>query len=1100
LGVYSPKNDRHVILDEVFTCCSPLGRGVKCSFWLTCPIVKNPLWTKALKSSADPERSRHLLDSLVAAGTRSHLEKFSADSMRVFAALSGGSQALGDLLLAHPDWLSLLDTERLKFPRRAQGFQQEVGRLLGPALKAQDYAGSLTKLRRFKQRELFRIAARDLARLSNVVEITCELSDVADVCLEAVFWIVWSQFTARFGQPFHQDPDGRWQPTAFCVLGLGKLGGQELNYSSDVDLMFVYDDEGEVFKEAPNNRERRHPAGESSEKCDPPAGCRRSQSSHQFFSKLAEAFSAEVSRTTEDGFLFRVDLRLRPEGDAGPLVRSLESYENYYAQWGQTWERMMLIKARHVAGDKGLAAEFIEMVQPFRFPHSISERVLHEVTAVKDRIEREVVGADELERNVKLGRGGIREIEFIVQSLQVLHAGRLPFLQIFQTLPGLEKLEQYHLLAGDETAPLAAAYRFLRDTEHRLQMENNLQTHTLPADQQAQLRLARLTGLNSWEGFESALQTHTGNVRRIYDKLLKRESPEAPAILPPEFDGAESAWEQLLAGHSFREPETAFRVFKEFAEGPCDVHVSPRTAELARELILKFLALCPGRKPEAGSRRPEGRSQKSGNERKESDLRPPASDRRLSDPDRVLTRLASFISAYAARVPLLELWNANPSLFELMLLLFDRSEFLAEMAIRTPDLIDDVVAGDRLRQRKTAEQILKELRRGSADADQFLWLRRYHETELMRLGLRDILGLADFEQNLAELSALADACLQYALEVVMRKHRIKAPPMAILGLGKLGGREIDYGSDLDLLFVTDAKAKELPGLQRLAVEVMELVSRRTEQGIVFHTDARLRPDGEKGLLVNPLDAYEQYYRHRAQLWEIQALTRTRPVAGDLKSGERFKKLAAALTDFRNAEHRFGPTETMARATRRGGARCSEIPACFTFDWKEQIHQMRLRIEKERTPRGQDDLAIKTGRGGLMDAEFIAQALCLENGWHEPNTLRALERGREAVGVQPSGCEKAAGTPKRKLQLTAADWDKLIDAYHRLRRVEGILRRWSYEGEVVLPDDPAPYYRVSVRCGFATPEAFRNALAKWRKAIREIYEGVFTAEAQRRRGK
>ena len=171
--------------------------------------------------------------------------------MRVFAALSGGSQALGDLLLAHLDWLSLLDVERLKFPRRAQGFQQELGRLLGPALKAQDYAAALTELRRFKQREVFRIAARDLARLSNVVEITRELSDVADVCLEAVFQIIRLQFTARFGRPFHQDADGHWQPTAFAVLGLGKLGGQELNYSSDVDLMFVYDDEGEVFKEPP---------------------------------------------------------------------------------------------------------------------------------------------------------------------------------------------------------------------------------------------------------------------------------------------------------------------------------------------------------------------------------------------------------------------------------------------------------------------------------------------------------------------------------------------------------------------------------------------------------------------------------------------------------------------------------------------------------------------------------------------------------------------------------------------------------------------------------------------------------------------------------
>ena len=987
-----------------------------------------------MKTSADPERSRHLLDSLVAAGARPQLEKFSADSLRAFAALSGGSQALGNLLLAQPDWLQLLDIERLKFPRRAQGFQQELGRLLGPALKAQDYAAALTELRRFKQRELLRIAARDLVRLSNVVEITRELSDVADVCLEAVFQIVRLQFTGRFGRPFHQNADGRWQPTAFCVLGLGKLGGQELNYNSDVDLMFVYDDEGEVFKETPTEKKTPH----------------ATLSNHQFFSKLAEAFSAEISRTTEDGFLFRVDLRLRPEGDAGPLVRSLESYENYYAQWGQTWERMMLIKARQVAGDKGLAAEFVEMIQPFRYPHSISQRVLQEVTLVKDRIEREVVGADKLERNVKLGRGGIREIEFIVQSLQVLHAGHSPFLQISQTLPCLEKLLQYHLLADDETQQLAAAYRFLRDVEHRLQMENNLQTHTIPADRRAQLRLARLMDFKSPEQFESALQTHTGNVRRIYDRLLKSESPEAKALLPLEFAGAESEWEKLLAAHSFRDPKTAFGVFKEFAEGPGDVHVSPHTAELARELIPKFLALCVDTSS-------TGAAPVSVQKTEVRDRRDACAA--LSDPDRVLTRLASFISAYAARVPLLELWNGNPALFELMLLLFDRSEFLAEMAIRTPDLIDDVVAGGRLRQRKTAEQISKELRYGRDDPDQFLWLRRYHETELMRLGLRDILGLGDFEQNLAELSALAEACLQYALEAVMRQNRIKKPPLVVIGLGKLGGGEIDYGSDLDILFVTDAKTKELPKLQRLAVAVMELMSRRTEQGIVFHTDARLRPDGEKGLLVNTLGAYGEYYRHRAQLWEIQALTRTRPVAGDLKLGEQFQKLAALLANFSKPSHPL---------------------AAFTPDWKKQIHQMRLRIEKERTPCGQDDLAIKTGKGGLMDAEFVAQALCLENGWQEPNTLRALERGRDA-GILPDAAQ-------------------LLESYRALRRVEGILRRWSYEGEIVLPDDPAPYYRVSVRCGFTTPEEFRKALARRRQAIRESYKKAFQRQTAGAQGK
>jgi glutamate-ammonia-ligase adenylyltransferase len=533
--------------------------------------------------------------------------------------------------------------------------------------------------------------------------------------------------------------------------------------------------------------------------------------------------------------------------------------------------------------------------------------------------------------------------------------------------------------------------------------------------------------------FEKARHAHSRKVRRSFDALFRPEKSVAPrGPFPREFHGQEMEWKRVLAEHSFRDPDNAFQVLREFVEGPGYVHVSPRIVELAHQLLPKFFALCPKRPAE--SEVPDSRSQL------------------LSDPDRVVTRLDSFISAYGARSVLFELWNRNPSIFELLLKLFDRSEFLAKLSIHTPDMVDELVTSGRLRQRKTAAETLRDLRHGSKDPDQSLWLRRYHQVELMRIGLRDILGLADPEQYLTELSALADACLQYAVEASMRNRKLKTPPFAVIGLGKLGGAEIDYGSDLDILFVADSTAKDLRKLQPMAVEVIELLSARTEMGIVFLTDARLRPDGEKGLLVNTLRAYEEYYRQRAQLWEIQSLTRTRSVAGDLKLGERFQQLAARLTNF---------------------AKPNLPLAAYSPDWKQTIHKMRMRIEKERTPVGQDDLAIKTGKGGLMDAEFIAQALCLENGWHEANTLRALERGRRA-GVLP-------------------DAEKLIANYRQLRRVEGILRRWSYEGETVLPDDQAPFYRVAVRCGFRTPEDFRNAMADCRSAIREVYERVMVVK-------
>jgi glutamate-ammonia-ligase adenylyltransferase len=561
-------------------------------------------------------------------------------------------------------------------------------------------------------------------------------------------------------------------------------------------------------------------------------------------------------------------------------------------------------------------------------------------------------------------------------------------------------------------------------------------------------------------------------VRGVYDRLLKSEESSPAALLPAEFEAAEAEWTKLLPMRCFRDPEKAFKLLREFALGPGYGHISSRTTELAWRLIPKIIALCPVKSAAQGPPSP-----------KEAEVlgtdRMPA---RLSDPDRVLARLDTFISAYGARSTLYEVWTNNPSLFELILLLFDRSEFLAETAIRTPDMVEELMLSGHLRRRKNAAEVLRELELGRKDADQKLWLRQYHKSEFMRIGLRHILGLADCEQNLEELSALADACLQYALEIAMTRRRLKTPPFATIGLGKLGGREIDYGSDLDIVFVAPPHTRSLERLQPLAAEVMELLTASTELGVAFRVDARLRPDGEKGLLVNTLTAYEEYYRRRARLWEIQALTRPRPVAGDAEVGAAFMRMAATLTDFTqtNVQAGFVAPSPLDQGSRKPSGKIPirprrDVPSglsCYGPDWKQQVHQMRLRIERERTPPGKDALAFKTGAGGLVDAEFIAQAICLEQGWQEPNTLRALERAVSA-GI-----------------LGAEDSSQLLPNYRQLRRMEAILRRWSYEGEAILPDDPAPMYRVAVRCGWRNAAEFTAALAGWRSAIRKVYERFF----------
>jgi glutamate-ammonia-ligase adenylyltransferase len=966
-------------------------------------LAQLPVWKKALQGCADPVRARHVLEQLAQTASGASLTKISPDAAQIACALFAGSQWAGEVIVKHPDWLpDIINEERIKFPRRKEGLKREI-----ESAPRESFEGALTQLRLFKQREMVRIAARDLARLADATRITLEISNVADVCLEAVLHLCAGPLESKLGVPYHKDADGNWIPTEFAVLGLGKLGGEGLNYSSDVDLMFVYSEEGSVFREPPRKND----------------AAARASSTHQYYKRLVQSFVAEVTRQTADGSLYRIDLRLRPEGDAGPLVRSLPSYENFYAQWGQTWERMMLLKARGIAGSQSLAADFLETVQPFRYPRSLSEGVLREIAAMKERTETEIVKSGEIDRNVKLGRGGIREIEFVAQTLQLLHGGRVPFLQERQTLPALQKLVQYKFLERAEADSLYAAYLFLRDIEHRLQMESNLQTHTIPTDAKARERLARLMGFKTAAAFEKARAGLAAEVRASFDRLLRPEAaqPADSSAFPRAVEGRETEWKELLARHAFKDVEQSFRLLHEFIHGPGYVHVSQRTVDLAFQLLPRLFNLCPN--PAVG--------------------RTPSRRHVLSDPDRVLARLDSFITAYGARAMLFEMWAANPSLFELLLWLFDRSEFLAERAIRTPDLVEELMLSGRLRRRKNSAETLTELRHGRNDPDQKLWLRKYHQAELMRIGLREILGLADMEQHVEELTALAEACLQYALEVVLKKQ--KSPPFVIIGLGKLGGRELNYGSDLDVTFVAPARARDLPKLQQTAVELIDLLSATTELGSAFEVDARLRPDGEKGLLVNTLSAYEEYYRHRAQLWELQALARSRAVAGNMKLGGEFEQLVGRLTDFRNKRDK---------------------------QWKREIARIRLRIEKERTPKGQDALAIKTGAGGLIDAEFIAQVICLEQGWREPNTLRVLEGARSEKVLSPSNAKR------------------LIDNYRALRRVEAILRRWSYEGETVLPVDAAPFYRVSVRCGFDSPEKFRNAVASYRKAIRDVYNKFF----------
>src|SRR6476469_2360621 len=507
-------------------------------------------------------------------------------------------------------------------------------------------AENFRALRLWKAREMTRIALREIAEASSLEDTTAELSCLAGVCLETVYEECDTRVRTRLGEP----------RTEFTVFGLGKLGGRELNHSSDIDLMFVYGEEGQGRL-----------------------------SNHEWHNQLA----AQIVKSFSGGepALFRLDLRLRPEGSAGPLARSLESMENYYAGFGETWERLALIKARHVCGSKELAYEFSRQHQPFIFPKNPTPELLDEIAAIKRRIEREVP-ADELD--IKLGAGGIREIEFVVQTLQFIHGAKHAFLQEQGTLKALRAIAQLELLPCSEVRALEESYRFLRRIEQRLQIEAERQTHSIPEDPEKRERLARSLGFDSAAALLAELQTSNERVREIFHHLIA-SGTAAPAV---NLD-------------IFADPPRATRALSELAQGSVSFHVAPRTRQIFRRLrplLLEQLAQC-------------------------------------ADPDATLVAIVRFVEAFGLRSLLFELLATNPKLLELLVRTFDSSFFATNVLIRHPHLLEEITRSATLNHSLSLSEHTASLHplveRGDLDS-----IRVYRQTQLLRTTMRDVLGLS----------------------------------------------------------------------------------------------------------------------------------------------------------------------------------------------------------------------------------------------------------------------------------------------------------------------------------------------------------------------
>ena len=940
---------------------------------------------RACESSADPDRALVNFERLVAALPNPnifyHYLHESPDRLGLLIKIFAHSQALADTLTRNAEHLHfLIAPQTLEKPREKAWLVAELTRLLLPIRLA---THKYDVIRRFRRRETLRIGARDLIGSATVEETTLELSYLADVCLQAVFEIARDSLRAHY----KLTGDAITASGRFAIIGMGKLGGQELNYSSDVDVIFVYAEEGNLTATLTN---------------------------HQFFTKLAEEIIHAVGAASAEGNIFRIDLRLRPEGTSGPLVRSLDSCENYYAEFGETWERMALIKARPVAGDEQVGAEFIEMVQPFVYARHAGGNVIQQMAVLKKRIEDEVVREGRLTRHVKLGIGGIREIEFIVQSFQILRGSRLTQLRDRNTLRSLVGLVKTKTLTAEEALKLAEAYRFLRNVEHRLQMEMELQTHTIPDEEHALYRLARSLDFTVVEGFLMAEERHTAAVRKIYESVLANAGGGVATTAERLLAGDKLP--KALAGAGFADVPAAVKVVENLWHGPGFGHVSQRTKELFVQLFPTLLGWAT----------------------------------QAADPDAALARFDKFVSSYGSRGLLYEMFAGNPKLVEMLMRLGDASRYLSDALARQPELFDGIVSGVTLSDPKSLTRMCEELSAPQPEGiEPMETARRWERSEMVRIGIEDVIALVDLEQTHVEMTSLAEACLRFAVEQTQRASKRKRFPFVVIGMGKFGGMELGYGADLDVLFVGGTGAGDQAEASKLASGVIDFMSRQTSAGNLFPVDARLRPDGEKGTLASSLDAHREYYAKRAQLWERQALIKARFVAGDVKLGREFMQMVHEAVYGR----------------------------AVTADELAQIRQMRHRIETERGDQQHVDLEFKTGPGGLVDVEFLTQALQLRHGHAHPqlrtaHTLAVLNR-LTALGIIE---EEQSALLRRN--------------YFFLRRIESVLRRVENTSVSKIPAEDREQLRLAKRLGFPSAMDFLKTYRHATRKIRETYDQIF----------
>ncbi|MDH3231822.1 MAG: bifunctional [glutamine synthetase] adenylyltransferase/[glutamine synthetase]-adenylyl-L-tyrosine phosphorylase, partial [Alphaproteobacteria bacterium] len=876
-------------------------------------------------------------------------------------------------------------------------------------------SGVTAGLRRAKRRASLVVGLADIAGLWPLERVTGALTDLAELCLHIAARYVLGSAAAQGAIALSDEGDPQIG-SGYIVLGMGKLGARELNYSSDIDLIVLYD------------AERVH--GAAQDDLGP------------IFVKATRQLLHLMDARTEDGYVFRTDLRLRPDPGATPVAISTEAAEAYYESVGQNWERAAMIKARPVAGDIAAGEDFLRRLRPYIWRKNLDFAAIQDVHSIKRQINAHRGGAKIAVNghNIKLGRGGIREIEFFCQTQQLIWGGRMPELRNRATVETLRTLARVARIDSATADEMAEAYAFLRTLEHRLQMVNDEQTHDLPRDDEGIARIATFMGFADAGTFRQALLHYLGRVEHHYARLFE-ESPELGAGGALVFTGGENHPDTVktLEEMGFADGGSISNIVRSWHHGRYRATRSERARQILTELMPHLLNAFAN----------------------------------TANPDAAFARFDEFIAGLPSGVQLFSLFNANPALLEMVADIMGGAPRIADWLSRNPSLLDAVLTGDFMEPLGSGDDLKEELETRLEQANDYedvlVLTRRWANDQKFRVGVQILRGVVGGAAAGAALTSVADAVLTVLLprveaEFARRHGRIAGGGLAIVALGKLGSAELSPGSDLDLVFVydhdeaaeaSDGKKPLAPGawFGRLCQRLISAITAPMAEGSLYEIDMRLRPSGNAGPVASRLDGFERYYREQAWTWEHMALTRARVVA-------------ASSPDI---DHRVTTVicETLAK---------SRDPDQLLVD----VADMRLRMAGQH--KGESHWDVKHHRGGLVDIEFIAQYLQLLHGPTHPgafaeNTAEALERLEEAGVVGGDSVSR----------LVAA-----LDLWWRLQDALRLMATTAFSEETAPASLKAALARAAGQPDFASLCSAMDAACE---AVRDLYRTIVDEPAE-----